>query len=913
MSSEPRVNRKSTANRESLEHLPLHRAVHSHGHRRPRKLLRVMKFGGTSVGDAGCIRKVVEIVRNYSVDSDLVVVVSAMSGVTNKLIQAGNYAASGNLQDAASFLAALESQHLSAIEELVHSEPARRELSSHIGKLVAQCGSWCEDAARAGELSPALQDLISGLGERLNAPLIAAALSNQEVEADAVEASELVVTTSYHGAADPLMQPTRERCQAYLRPILQKGFIPVVTGFIGVSPEGALTTLGRGGSDYSATILGAAMGADEVIIWTDVDGMLTADPRVVPSANTIPEISYTEAAELAYFGAKVLHPKTLDPVLRQGIPVWIRNTFAPEINGTKITPTVGDGKAGVRALTATDDATLITITGSLPASSGLLRRTRSALEHSHVDILMISESLPHIELRLVVAKKFAGLSFESLRQEFQPELASGSIKNIFSDSNISMLTVVGQNSESVKEIVHTAMAELVREKIDVIATGQRSSTCSISFVIRKSDINSALLNMHKALQSKFIDSASKSRRSEASMTANSAVPSQVRRGTRAGEQGLNFRRDEGAFLPELGKSRESVILDEAAFRRTIALERKRTERSRSPMLLMLLNAGDRLPFDKSGRVLSNVLSALSLSTRDTDVVGWYKDQSVVGVMFTDLTLDDHGEILGTMMHRVSQTLRNNLSLEKFSQIGITMHMFPESWSQETSPRNPALYPDLAQREDTQRSALAIKRLMDILGSAGALLVLSPLFLVIAALVKLSSKGPILFKQERLGQFGKPFTFLKFRSMYVNNNSKIHQEFMKKVIAGEHDGKMNGEKNKVYKMTNDPRITPVGRFLRRTSLDELPQFFNVLRGDMSLVGPRPPIAYECREYDIWHRRRVLEVRPGITGLWQVTGRSRVRFDEMVRLDLQYVRTWSLWNDIKIMLKTPAAVLLGNDAF
>jgi exopolysaccharide biosynthesis polyprenyl glycosylphosphotransferase len=323
------------------------------------------------------------------------------------------------------------------------------------------------------------------------------------------------------------------------------------------------------------------------------------------------------------------------------------------------------------------------------------------------------------------------------------------------------------------------------------------------------------------------------------------------------------------------------------------------------MLLMLLDAGNCLPFDRSGRVLSNILSALSLSTRDTDVTGWYKNQSVVGIMFTDISLDDHGKILGTMMHRVSQTLRNNLTIEKFSQIGVSMHVFPECWSQETSPGNPAFYPDLAHRENTQRGVLAIKRWMDIVGSSAALLFLSPLFLVIAALVKLSSQGPVLFRQERVGQFGKPFMFLKFRSMYANNDPKIHQEFMKRVISG--------DVKKGSKMENDPRITKIGRFLRKSSLDELPQFFSVLRGDMSLVGPRPPIAYECQEYDIWHRRRVLEVKPGITGLWQVTGRSRLRFDEMVRLDLLYVRTWSLWLDLKIMLKTPLAVVFGGNAF
>ena len=392
------------------------------------------------------------------------------------------------------------------------------------------------------------------------------------------------------------------------------------------------------------------------------------------------------------------------------------------------------------------------------------------------------------------------------------------------------------------------------------------------------------------------------------------TPTKQKSGAEAREEAVTLRRSNRTLTPtESVRSRECVVLDEASFRRMIALERKRTERSRQPVLLMLLDAGNFLPFDKGGRMLSNILSALSLSTRDTDVTGWYKENSVVGVMFTEISADDHASILGTMMNRVSQTLQNNLSLEKFSQISISLHVFPEDWNQEASPGNPALYPDLEHREKTQRGALAIKRLMDIVGSLAAIVFLSPLFLVVALLVKLGSKGPALYKQERLGQFGRPFTFLKFRSMYVNNSPKIHREFMKRVINGNHEGESENENQKVYKMTNDPRITRVGHFLRKTSLDELPQFLNVLRGDMSLVGPRPPLAYECQEYDIWHRRRVLEVKPGLTGLWQVKGRSRVRFDDMVRLDLQYVRTWSLWLDIQILIKTPLAVLLGGDAF
>jgi exopolysaccharide biosynthesis polyprenyl glycosylphosphotransferase len=393
------------------------------------------------------------------------------------------------------------------------------------------------------------------------------------------------------------------------------------------------------------------------------------------------------------------------------------------------------------------------------------------------------------------------------------------------------------------------------------------------------------------------------------------VPPAEQSGAELEEKVVQLRRSNPSIVPpplRPATERECSILDESSFRQMISVERKRTERSRQPFLLLLLDAGSCLPSDTNGRVLGQVLSALSRTTRETDVTGWYKTRSVVGVMFTEISIDDRGSILSTVMNRVSETLRNNLTLQNFSQVSISLHVFPEDWKQDSTQGNPAFYPDLLHRNKAQSPARVIKRLIDIAGSAAALLLFLPGFLLIALLVKLSSKGPIFFMQERLGQFGKTFTFLKFRSMYANNDPKIHQTFIKRVIKGEHDGKAEGGDKVVYKMTNDPRITRVGRFIRRTSLDEVPQFINVLKGDMSLVGPRPPIAYECEEYDIWHRRRVLEVKPGITGLWQVKGRSRVRFDEMVRLDLQYARDWSLWLDIKILWQTPRA-LFSDDAF
>jgi len=363
---------------------------------------------------------------------------------------------------------------------------------------------------------------------------------------------------------------------------------------------------------------------------------------------------------------------------------------------------------------------------------------------------------------------------------------------------------------------------------------------------------------------------------------------------------------------------ERGVLNEVAFHRMISLERKRTERSRKPFLLMLLDMGNGLRSDANGKALDKILSALSLSTRETDVTGWYKSNSIVGVMFTEFGAEDRNSILTTMMTRVSETLRNNLSSQQFGLISIEFHLFPEEWNHDVPqrPSNPTLYPDLASRDNAKKFFCAIKRMMDILGSVLALLLFAPILLLIAIAVKLTSEGPVFFRQKRVGQYGEQFVFLKFRSMHVNNDASVHKAFVKQLIAGNAQSQPtngNGNGNGVYKLTRDSRITRIGSFLRRTSLDELPQFINVLKGEMSLVGPRPAIAYEVEAYDIWHRRRVLEAKPGITGLWQVNGRSRIKFDDMVRLDLRYAKTWSPWMDLKILLRTPVAVMFGDGAY
>ena len=361
---------------------------------------------------------------------------------------------------------------------------------------------------------------------------------------------------------------------------------------------------------------------------------------------------------------------------------------------------------------------------------------------------------------------------------------------------------------------------------------------------------------------------------------------------------------------------EREILQEDAFKRMIALERKRTERSSKPFLLTLLETGEQSSEEKSLPILTKVISALSNATRETDVIGWHRKNISVGVMFTQLVIFDQKSILSTMLSRLAVLLQDNLSLEQFSQISISFHFFPDTWDQNGSqrPSNPMLYPDLSHGNKLAKLFTLTKRVMDVGGSLLLLTLLSPILLASAIAVKLSSKGPVLYRQQRVGQYGKTFTFLKFRSMYVNNDPSVHQRYVMQLIAGQaqrHPGSVKGEG--VYKLTKDERITRVGAFLRCTSLDELPQLVNVLRGEMSLVGPRPAIPYEVAAYQTWHRRRVLEVKPGITGLWQVNGRGRVEFDEMVRLDLRYARDWSPWLDLKILLRTPRAVIAGEGAY
>ena len=500
------ANPRSDGNARTSEFYPAHvlhpRVIHGQIHESVKKPLRVMKFGGTSVGDASCIQRVVEIVRAAARESDVVVVVSAMSGVTNKLVEAANQAEAGNHESVAAIFEGLRERHETAANVLISSRDKCQTIVETLQVSLQEGARLCEDAIQRRDLSAQVRDAIAGLGERLSAPLVAAALAERGVPCQAIEATELVVTDSHHGAAETFMDLTRERCEARLRPLLLQGIVAVVTGFIGATVEGVPTTLGRNSSDFSGTIMGAALDADEVILWTDVDGILTADPRLVPGASSILEMSYREASDLADLGAKVLHPKTMHALMLQGIPLAIRNTFAPERPGTKITSDGSSSGAGVRALTGSNDASLITVRAAKVSDTpNILRRALATIAGVPAELRLAPQySTAQDEISLIVPSALAATTLHALRKEFTSDLACGIIRALALESDVALITVIGEKLFGAGGLVGRVLQALSCESISVLARSQGSSRSSFTFVVAQSDMKPALIAAHRELQ-----------------------------------------------------------------------------------------------------------------------------------------------------------------------------------------------------------------------------------------------------------------------------------------------------------------------------------------------------------------------------------------------------------------------------
>jgi exopolysaccharide biosynthesis polyprenyl glycosylphosphotransferase len=377
-----------------------------------------------------------------------------------------------------------------------------------------------------------------------------------------------------------------------------------------------------------------------------------------------------------------------------------------------------------------------------------------------------------------------------------------------------------------------------------------------------------------------------------------------------GEQQRRRRNDARRFTSTTAAPLDKHdICPENEFLRLLCLERRRSERSGRPLCLVLLDGIAIVESYIRQTAFRQVSNNLRSSVRETDAIGWYKEESTMGALFSDLNSADN-LVVSLLREKVMKVLMDSLAPKLASQIKISVYVFPGGKDPNAPPPDLALYPDLPHQTKSRKASHFLKRIMDIVGSSILLFMLTPLLAAVVLAIKLTSKGPVIFRQSRIGQYGIPFSFCKFRSMCVNNDASIHKDYVRKFIS---NGQAASNTEPVFKLTNDERITPIGRFLRKTSIDELPQLWNVLCGDMSLVGPRPPLAYEVDCYAMWHRRRILEVKPGMTGLWQVMGRSRITFNEMVRLDLRYAKRWTIWLDIKILLQTPRAVFMGEGAY
>jgi len=488
----------------AVDHFPehgfRHRLLHSKGRPNTRKQLRILKFGGTSVGDAPSIERVVEIVRDSSLETTSVVVVSAMNGVTNKLLEAAAASAAADREKVSLIFKDLHKRHDAAASELIHSGGERNRIGDNMGECLQEGERVCRGVMHVRQLTPQARDLILSIGERLSALLVAAALAERGVPSVAIDATEIVVTDEHHGSAEPLMEPTRERCDVRLRPILQLGLVPVVTGFIGATLQGAITTLGRGSSDFSATILGAALDAHEVVIWTDVDGVLSADPRMVPGARPIPQMSYQEAAELAHFGAKVMHPKIFLPLQKSGIPLWVRNTFEPARPGTRITPGGPTCAEGALAITAKTDVALVTVGGpGNPVAPDSLQRIFATAASIQSEVLLISQSSSQSEVRFVIPAASACDTVEALQREFAGESGQTNPTPITFDSCVALITLVGQNMSAASGLAARTFRALDRENIRIIAIANGSSESNLSFLVARKDMQATLVAAHQAI------------------------------------------------------------------------------------------------------------------------------------------------------------------------------------------------------------------------------------------------------------------------------------------------------------------------------------------------------------------------------------------------------------------------------
>jgi aspartate kinase len=462
----------------------------------------VMKFGGTSVGSLEAMHQVVKIVRETKQNwPHLVVVISALNGVTNLLLDSAKLASQGDVLTFHQAAQELRSRHYEIIQALVKDQADRSRVEQEVNHLIADFVNLCQAISVLGEATPRALDAVASLGERMSVRVLAAGLESSGVPSQFVEATQLIITDDYYTSAHPDMELTVRRTRQVLMPILEQGRVPVVTGFIGQTSSGVITTLGRGGSDYSASLLGVSLPADQVWIWTDVNGVMTADPRLVKDARTIPELSYREVAELAYAGAKVLHPKSIRPLIDDGIPLWVCNTFNPSYPGTRLVSDELESKSGViKAVTAIQNMKMINMEGrGMLGVPGVAGRAFSAVASTGTSVTLITQAASEQSICFSVPSDKADRVIKTLKSTFEKEISKKDIDKIWASQDVAIITLVGGGMRNTHGVSGRVFSAAGSHGINIIAIAQGSSEVSISMVVDAKDLKPAMLALHELI------------------------------------------------------------------------------------------------------------------------------------------------------------------------------------------------------------------------------------------------------------------------------------------------------------------------------------------------------------------------------------------------------------------------------
>ena len=459
--------------------------------------LLVMKFGGTSTGSAERMRVAAQICSEQKQQRPVVAVVSAMSKVTDLLLDTLRHAEAGDNNGVDANLRQLAERHRQTCCDLL-TPRQRAAASSGVEALLSDFRRITQGIGMLGERPPRSVDEAVAIGEKLSALLVSEYLNANGVKARAVNGADVIITDAVFGNATPIMEETEKKAGALLRPLLEEGIVPVVTGFNGSTVDGRPTTLGRGGSDFTASILAAALNAEELWIWTDVDGIMSADPRSVPEASVLDEVTYGEAAELAYNGAKILHPRTLAPLAEKKIPVWSKNSFALQVPGTKIAPSVAQKRPGARAVTSMRDVALIAIEPANAAISGtrVMARSLDALAAANAEVLAFSSSSYRQNFCFLVRNDELPRVIEQLESGLALELAHGYVKPIEVDQNVGLLAVVGEGMRGTPGLAGRIFNAISRQDVNIIAIAQGSSEITISIVVRRDGLERAIRAVH---------------------------------------------------------------------------------------------------------------------------------------------------------------------------------------------------------------------------------------------------------------------------------------------------------------------------------------------------------------------------------------------------------------------------------